>query len=77
MYKGEQLGTQRLDMVVDDVLLVETKATYELRKDDTRQLYSYLCAMKLDVALLLHFGPEPQFFRINGPDDVRRLRPRR
>ena len=77
MYKGEELGKQRLDTVVDDVLLVETKATYELRKDDTRQLYSYLCAMKLDVALLLHFGPEPQFFRINGPGDVRRLRSRR
>jgi GxxExxY protein len=30
MYKGEELCTQRLDMVVDDKVVVEAKSTYEL-----------------------------------------------
>src|SRR5215204_4690895 len=32
MYKGEELGCQRLDLVVDDALVVETKATSQLDK---------------------------------------------
>lgn len=31
-YKGVALGTQRLDMIVDDVLIVETKSTYDLHR---------------------------------------------
>lgn len=31
-YKGELLGTQRLDLIVDDKLVVETKSTYELHR---------------------------------------------
>jgi GxxExxY protein len=64
MYKGEQLGSQRLDMIVDDKLIVETKSTYELHKAATRQVYNYLRATKLEVGLLLHFGPEPKFYRV-------------
>lgn len=64
-YKGVEIGKQRLDMVVDDVLIIEGKSTYKLPERATRQLYNYLRATKLDVALLLHFGPEPRFFRVN------------
>ena len=62
-YKGFEVGRQRLDMVVDDVLLIEGKSSYKLPERATRQLYNYLRATTLDVALLLHFGPDPQFFR--------------
>jgi len=64
MYKGEELGTQRLDMIVDDKLVVETKSTYELHKAAVRQVYNYLRATRLEVGLLLHFGPEPKFYRL-------------
>ena len=64
MYKGFKIGKQRLDMVVDDVLVVEGKSTYKLPERATRQLYNYVRAMNVDVALLLHFGPDPQFFRV-------------
>jgi GxxExxY protein len=64
MYKGEELGSQRLDMVVDDVLVVEAKSTQDLVKIAPRQLYNYLRATNLEVGLLLHFGPEPVFYRI-------------
>ena len=66
-YKGFSVGKQRLDMVVDDVLVIEGKSSYKLPDRATRQLYNYLKATNLDLGLLLHFGPEPQFFRITPP----------
>ena len=64
MYKGEELCRQRLDMVVDEKVVVETKSTYELHPAAQRQLYNYLRATKLDVGLLFHFGREPQLYRL-------------
>jgi GxxExxY protein len=64
MYKGEELGSQRLDMVVNDVLVIETKATTNLEQIAPRQLYNYLRATNLELGLLLHFGPRPKFHRI-------------
>src|SRR5579862_6573803 len=64
MYKGEELGFQRLDMIVDAKLVVETKSTYELHRAATRQVYNYLRATRLEVGLLFHFGPEPKFYRL-------------
>ena len=64
MYKGTELGTQRLDMIVDDKLVVEIKATAELHKAAQRQLHSYLRASRLEIGLLLHFGPEANYFRL-------------
>ena len=64
IYKGDQLGTQRIDMIVDDRLVVETKSTYDLHRASQRQIYNYLRATNLEVGLLLHFGPEAKFYRI-------------
>ena len=64
MYKGEEIGMQRLDMVVDDLLIVEAKSTNVLHESATRQLYTYLRATNLEVGLLLHFGPKAQYFRL-------------
>jgi GxxExxY protein len=67
LYKGSQLGLQRLDLVVDDKLVVEVKASADLHKAASRQLYNYLRATNLRIGLLLHFGPEPVFHRIICP----------
>ena len=64
MYKGEELGVQRLDLIVDEKLVVETKSTYELHRAAPRQLFNYLHATNLEVGLLFHFGPEPRFYRV-------------
>jgi GxxExxY protein len=63
MYKGEDLAHQRLDMIIDDKVVVEVKSTYELHKAAQRQVYNYLRATSLEVGLLFHFGPEPKFYR--------------
>jgi GxxExxY protein len=63
-YKGEELGQQRVDMIVDEKLVVEAKSTYELHRAASRQLFNYLRATNIELGLLLYFGPRPSFFRL-------------
>jgi GxxExxY protein len=63
-FRGEPLARQTLDMIVDEKLVIEIKATERLPSDATLQLFSYLCATNLEVGLLLHFGREPKFQRV-------------
>jgi GxxExxY protein len=62
-YKGRIISQQRLDMVVDDLVVVENKSTVQLPPFATRQLTNYLQATNFSVGLVLHFGPKPQFHR--------------
>jgi GxxExxY protein len=61
--KGEVLCTYRIDMVVDEKVIVEIKSTEQLHPSATRQLRNYLKATNIEVGLLLHFGPEPKYYR--------------
>jgi GxxExxY protein len=64
IYKGEELTTQRLDLVVDEKLVVEIKSTRDLPAAAARQVFNYLRATSLQVGLVLHFGPAPKFVRV-------------
>ncbi|MEO6210361.1 MAG: GxxExxY protein [Gemmatimonadaceae bacterium] len=67
-YKDRHVATQRLDMVIDDALVVEIKSTEKLSPADRLQLINYIRATKFEVGLLLHFGPAPRFERfIDSP----------
>lgn len=57
-YKGRELGLQRLDMLVDRPLIVEVKSTRALHPVAARQLYSHICSTRIELGLLLHFGPD-------------------
>ena len=61
--KNEIVGTQRLDMVVDDTIILEVKSTLVLPPTSMRQLTSYLKGTSYEVGLLFHFGEEPNFYR--------------
>ena len=63
-YDGEALTTQRLDMIVDESVVVEVKSTATLPPFAQRQTLNYLRASTLQVGLILHFGPEPRFYRL-------------
>ncbi len=63
-YKGQELSWLRLDMLVDEKLVIEVKSTHRLPPEAPRQLYNYLKATQLEVGLLLHFSPEGvRFYR--------------
>jgi GxxExxY protein len=63
-YKHLDLGFMRLDMIVDDRLIIEAKSTEILPSYSSRQIYNYLRASRLEIGLLLHFGPKPYFDRV-------------
>ena len=73
-FKNHLLGTKRLDMVVDDVLIVEAKSTTVLHETASGQLKTYLRATNLEVGLLLHFGPKAQFYRLVYENDLKERR---
>jgi GxxExxY protein len=63
-YKHLDLGHLRLDMVVDGDLVIEAKSTAILAPFSSRQIFNYLRASNLELALLLHFGPKPEFKKV-------------
>jgi len=63
-YKEHVLAVQRIDMIVDDRVVVEAKSGAELPTAAKRQLFNYLRATNLEVGLLFHFGLEPRFHRV-------------
>jgi GxxExxY protein len=64
VYKGEDIAWQRLDIVVDEKVALEIKATEMLPPQATRQLHNYLKATNLEVGLVLHYGLKPAFVRL-------------
>jgi GxxExxY protein len=63
-YKKHVIAVQRVDMIVDERVVVETKSSIEMPRAAQRQLFNYLRATRLEVGLLLHFGLEPRFQRV-------------
>lgn len=66
-YLGQPIGRFRMDLVVDHKVLVEIKSTSTVGDADRRQVFNYLRASVLPIALLLHFGPKPDFQRFISP----------
>lgn len=60
-FRGQRLGIHRVDMLVDRRIIVEIKSAEFLAPTAKRQLRNYLTALNLDVGLVLHFGPKPEF----------------
>jgi GxxExxY protein len=63
-YDGVQVARYKIDFVVDDLIVLEVKSTALLNPNDERQLLNYLRATSFAVGLLLHFGPNPKFYRL-------------
>ncbi|MBR1666302.1 MAG: GxxExxY protein [Bacteroidaceae bacterium] len=55
-YKGEKVGHYIPDMIVEDTVIVELKATKDFHLENEWQLLNYLKACHLEVGLLINFG---------------------
>lgn len=55
-YKEQQIGTRRVDFLVEDVVSVELKALTALEDVHLAQVINYLEAYDLEVGLLINFG---------------------
>ena len=55
-FEGENVGLHRLDLIVEDQIIVELKAVKELEDIHFAQLKSYLTATRVRIGLLLNFN---------------------
>lgn len=70
VYFREQLvGEYFADLIVEDKVIVELKATELLMNAHVAQTLNYLKATEIEVGLLLNFGDEPEFKRMIYTND--------
>ena len=62
-YKGKIVGTHRLDIVVDDSIILELKTVETLSKAHYAQLRSYLKAAGIGIGLLINFSEAKADYR--------------
>jgi GxxExxY protein len=55
-YEGEEIGTRRVDFLVENSIMVELKALVKMEDVHLAQGLNYLVAYKLDKGLLINFG---------------------
>lgn len=62
-YDDENIGEYFADIIVNDCVILELKATECLLEEHEAQLINYLRATNIEVGLLLNFGKEAEFKR--------------
>jgi GxxExxY protein len=62
-YKGKQIGTRRVDFLVEEKISVELKALTKLEDVHYAQAINYLEAYNLEIGLLLNFGAKSLEFK--------------
>ena len=55
-YREEQIGTRRVDFLIDGLIAVELKAITKLEDVHLAQAINYLEAYNLEIGLLINFG---------------------
>lgn len=62
-YNGTLVGQYYGDLIVEDCVIIELKASESLSPANEAQLLNYLKATKIEVGLLLNFGQKPDYKR--------------
>ena len=62
-YKGRQIGSRRVDFLVDNAVCVELKAISRLEDIHLAQAINYLEAYDLEVGILINFGARSLEFK--------------
>jgi GxxExxY protein len=68
-FRRQPIGWFRADLLIEDVVLVELKATREIDSTHIAQLLNYLRCTALETGLILNFGPRPQIRRLIFTND--------
>jgi GxxExxY protein len=55
-YREKQIGTRRVDFLIEDIVSVELKAIIKLEDVHLSQAINYLEAYNLEIGLLINFG---------------------
>jgi GxxExxY protein len=68
-FRGQLVGDFRADLIVDDEVIVEVKAARAIEPAHEAQLMNYLRASRIEVGLLMNFGPKAEFKRFIFDND--------
>jgi GxxExxY protein len=60
-FKKQLVGEYYSDLLVEDKVIVELKATELLMNVHVAQIMNYLKATPIEIGLLINFGEEPEF----------------
>jgi GxxExxY protein len=63
IYEGKVIHKRRLDLLVEDVVLLELKALKQVDNSEMNQILNYLRIFNIEVGLLLNFGAPSLFFK--------------
>lgn len=63
-FANQEVGTQRVDLLVEEKIIVETKAIHRIHPDHPRKLLSTLKNTKHQLGLVINFGQSVQIKRI-------------
>lgn len=62
-YEEREVGVYFADLIVENCVIVELKATEALCEEHELQLINYLKATEIEIGLMLNFGKKPEFKR--------------
>ncbi len=62
-YKGNHIGTRRVDFLINDLIALEIKAVIKLEDVHLAQAINYLEAYNLEIGLLINFGSKSLQFK--------------
>jgi GxxExxY protein len=74
-FRGLVVGSFRADLLVERVVLVELKVAMAIDHSSLAQLMNYLRATRIEVGLLLNFGPKAAFKRVSFENSNKKYRP--
>lgn len=63
-FRGEVVGEFRADLLVERKVILELKSSKTIEEIHLSQALNYLKATGIHVALVLNFGPKPEFKRL-------------
>ncbi len=73
-FRGQRVGVFCADMLVEEKVLIELKASRTIEQAHEKQLLNYLRATDIEVGLLLNFGAKAQFRRLAYENERKKIR---
>ncbi len=71
-FRDHLIGRYCADLIVDNSVIVESKAADAIHDEHVAQVLNYLKASKIEIGFVLNFGPEARFVRKIFTNDRKR-----
>lgn len=62
-FRGHSIGNYRADLIVEDRVIVETKAVAQIVSAHEAQLFNYMEIANIEVGMIVNFGAKATFQR--------------